>query len=155
MSLTVRPAAEADALVVASIYEESCQYLRGLGDPAEFRFSVEAYWRDGFGPNPAFCGLIAELNDEVIGYLLYHFGYDVDLAARTMHIIDLFVRAGHRRHGAGRALMMHARDLCRRNNVGQMIWSVYKPNQLAYEFYRGIGARLSDDMDTMQLEIEA
>ncbi len=154
MSLTIRATVEADAEEVASIYEESCRFFRDLGDPAEFQFSVEAYRRDGFGPNPAFRGLVAELNDEVIGYLLYHFGYDVDLASRTMHIIDLFVRAARRRHGAGRALMFHAGDLCRRNNVGQMIWSVYKPNRLAYEFYRGIGARLIDDMDTMRLEID-
>ena len=29
-------------------------------------------------------GLVAEVDDNVIGYLLYHFGYDSDRAARNL-----------------------------------------------------------------------
>lgn len=153
MNLTIRDAVEANAEDVASMYEESCKYLRDIGDTADFRFSAHAYRRDGFGPNPSFSGLIAALEAEPVGYLLYHFGYDVDLAARIMHIVDLYVREEHRKHGTGRALMMHAQQVCRDNNVEQMVWSVYKPNQLAHEFYRRIGARYINDLDYMHLKV--
>ena len=153
MNLTIRAAVESDAEEVASMYEEACKYLRDLGDPTDFQFSAETYRRDGFGSNPAFLGLIAALEAETVGYLLYHFGYDVDLATRIMHIVDLYVREEHRRHGAGRALMMHAQQVCRNNNVGQMVWYVYKPNQLAHEFYSRIGAKYIDDLDYMHLEV--
>ena len=154
MNLTIRTAVESDAEDVASMYEESCKYLRDLGDPGDFHFSAESYRRDGFGSNPAFFGLIAALEAETVGHLIYHFGYDVDLARQTMHIVDLFVREKHRGHGAGRALMMHAQQVCRDNNVGEMVWSVYKPNHLAHEFYSRIGAKYIDDLDYMHLEVE-
>ena len=63
--------------------------------------AAAAYLRDGFGARPAFFGIVAEDQGTVVGYLLYHFGYDSDAAARTLHIADLYVDSGTRRRGAG------------------------------------------------------
>ena len=153
MHLTIRTAIEADAQQIAALSEEMCSYLRDLGDPTDFQFSADTYRRDGFGCNPAFFGLLAQIGDEIIGYLLYHFGYDCDWARRTMHIVDLYVAQKHRMHGAGKALMMHAQQVCRDNNAGDMIWTVYKPNQLAHGFYSCLGAKYIDDLDLMHLEV--
>jgi len=105
--------------------------------------------RDGFGANPAFSGLVAELNGKVAGYLLYHFGYDTDHARRLMHVCDLYVQEGARHHGAGRALMQAAANLCREAGGHELLWTVYKPNKLAFDFYERLGAEYVKDLKFM------
>lgn len=84
-----RIATATDAERVVALYDEFTRYLRRLGDTTVTHLTSDIYRRDGFGPNPAFFGLVAECDGEVIGYLLYHFGYGSELAARTMFVIDL------------------------------------------------------------------
>ena len=129
------------------------RHLRALGDPTEFHFTAATYVRDGFGPEPAFHGLVAETSGNVVGYLLYHFGYDCDFSVRVMYIIDLFVLESVRCQGTGRALMSEAESVCRCRDVATMIWNVWKPNEAAYRFYRNLGAKDMDELSWMYLEV--
>ena len=97
MTVTVRPAAEGDATAIGELAQEFAAYLRALGDPTDFRFDADTCVRDGFGEVPAFHGLVADCDDTVVGYLLYHFGYEADRATRVVHIIDLYVAPSSRR----------------------------------------------------------
>jgi ribosomal protein S18 acetylase RimI-like enzyme len=149
----VRPATEDDAERIATLAAEFAGYLKSLGDTTTFRFTRDTYLRDGFGANPAFAALAAESSGEVVGYLLYHFGYDCDRAVRVMYIVDLYVGAGHRRRGAGRSLMARAKEICRESDAFEMLWSVYRPNRLAHDFYRALGAKYVKDLDFMYLKV--
>lgn len=124
----------ADAQIIGELARQFADYLRSLGDMTDFQFNAETYLRDGFGPNPAFAGIVAEANGEVAGYLLYHFGYDVDRALRLLHVIDLYVRPEVRGRGVGRALMDEAARLCREGGGRELCWAVYRPNILATQF---------------------
>ena len=97
----------------------------------DFKLTADAYVRDGFGTKPAFAGLVAEDQGKVIGYLLYHFGYDSDRAARNMHIVDLYVDRAARNQGVGKALMARAASIAREASTEEMIWSVYQSNTIA------------------------
>ncbi|MGH7601968.1 MAG: GNAT family N-acetyltransferase [bacterium] len=123
--------------------------VRSLGDPTDFRFNAEAYRRDGFGPNPAFSGLVAELDGRVIGYLLYNFSYDTDKAIRLLHVLDLYVHDSARHHGAGRALMQAAARICREAGGSELFWVVYSHNRLAFTFYESLGAKYVKDLQIM------
>jgi GNAT superfamily N-acetyltransferase len=123
--------------------------LRALGDRTAFVFTPETYLRDGFGAHPAFSGFVAERAGEVIGYLLYNFGYDTDSAMRLMWVIDLFVDETHRRHGVGEALMRAAVSLCRQDGVGEMVWAVFFRNTLAFQFYERLGAKRIEELTYM------
>jgi len=149
MSLTIRPATPADAGQIGRLAAQFAAYLRGLGDRTDFRFTAETYVRDGFGPNPAFAGLVAESEGQVIGYLLYHFGYDTDRALRLVHVIELYVQAAARGRGAGRALMEEAARIGRAAGAPELLWAVYRPNQLAARFYEGLGAQDIKDLKFM------
>jgi ribosomal protein S18 acetylase RimI-like enzyme len=129
----------ADAEPVARMWSDFARYLRDLGDSDEQAFGVEAFLRDGFGPDPAFSGIIAERDGAAAGYLLYHFGYDTDQAMRVMHIVDLWVDPAARRNGIGRALMREAAARCRAKGGHALIWSVFAPNKLAVDFYARLG----------------
>lgn len=153
MGFVVRPATPEDANAVGELSKEFVDYLRALGDPSEFSFSAEAYLRDGFGPSPAFAGLVAEREGEILGYLLYHQGYEMDEATRILHIIDLYVRKRCRRQGVGRVLMGEAARICRQLGGSQLFWSVYVPNKLACAFYESLGARYTKDLKFMRLDV--
>ena len=93
--------------------------------------------------------LLAEFNGQAVGYLLYHQGYDVDRGGRILYVIDLFVREGARRHGAGRALMEAAAEICHRLGGRELFWSVYAPNTMAQVFYERLGAKYTKDLKFM------
>jgi GNAT superfamily N-acetyltransferase len=111
----------------------------------------DKFLRDGFGPDPAFAGLMAEAEGRPQGYLLYTFGYDVDRAIRILHVADLWVEPGARRHGVGRALMAAAAREARKKDAPELIWAVFKPNKLAGAFYERLGAEYFRELDFMHI----
>jgi ribosomal protein S18 acetylase RimI-like enzyme len=153
----VRPAEKSDADLVISLYQQFGSYVQELSPNvsiAEGLLDAERYRTDGFGENPAFWGLIAEEGNEAVGYLLYYFGYDSQCAYRTMHLLDLYVAEKHRGHGVGLELMKRAKAICIKSNAKEIVWSVYKPNRSARDFYEKLDAKMDDDADHMYLEVE-
>ena len=153
MRFSIRQAVREDAGLVEGLEREFSDDLRALGIPAESSFSAEAYLRDGFGPDPAFSGLVADTGTELLGYLLYHMGYEVEDAARILYVIDLYVRRDARRRGLGHALMEEAADVCRKQGGSRVCWSVYASNARALRFYEGLGARYTEDERFMHLDL--
>jgi diamine N-acetyltransferase len=121
MGFSIRPALASDAPAVGRLAGQFADYLRTLGDQTEFKLNAEAYLRDGFGLQPAFKGLVAEEQGQVIGYLLYHFGYDSDGAFSNLHVVDLYVDSPARKKGVGKALMTAAANIAREAGSREMI----------------------------------
>jgi ribosomal protein S18 acetylase RimI-like enzyme len=153
MRFSIRKAVRGDAVRVEALEREFSRDLRSLGLPTESSFNAEVYLRDGFGPNPAFSGLVADSGTELLGYLLYHLGYEVEDAARILYVIDLYVRRDSRRQGLGRALMEEAVNVCKELGGSQVCWSVYESNEPAFKFYEGLGASYTKDERFMNLEV--
>jgi len=149
--LHIRTITAADAEAVVRMWSNFARYLRELGDTDEQNFGVEAFLRDGFGPDPAFTGIIAERDGAAVGYLLYHFGYDSDQAMRFLHIVDLWVDPEARRGGVGRALMSEAASRCRAKGGQALFWSVFAPNKLAAAFYERLGGTFYTDLKFMHI----
>jgi GNAT superfamily N-acetyltransferase len=140
MAIVVRSATHVDADAIGRLAEEFVAYLAALGDPAPRGITADVYRRDGFGERPAFEGIVVEHGGSVVGYLLFGDGYDIDRGGRVLHVIDLFVTESARHLGAGTALMVEARDECRRRNGHALVWTVFPPNSLARQFYERLGA---------------
>lgn len=155
MAFAIRGALASDAPAIGRLANQFASYLRSLGDSTDFKLTADAYLRDGFGLRPAFEGLVAEEDGCVIGYLLYHFGYDSDGAFRNLHIVDLYVDAKARRRGIGRGLMMAVAAVGRRADAREMIWSVYHANNPATAFYEKLGARRVTEVFFMMLPVDA
>ena len=151
--LHIRPLAAADADAVCDMSLNFRRYLEALGDTDDYRFNRARYLADGFGADPAFGGFLAALNGEAVGYLLHCPSYNSDLACRELMVIDLWVEPAGRRHGVGKALMQAAGDLARQHGATRLIWSVFKPNRLAYDFYRRIGGEMIEELDWMTLPV--
>jgi GNAT superfamily N-acetyltransferase len=150
---SIRKAVREDAESIEKLERDFSTELETLGIQGNSSFNAECYLRDGFGPNPAFSGLVADSGTEPLGYLLYHLGYEVSDAARTLYVIDLFVCRDARRLGVARALMAEAINVCRDLGGSQVCWSVYDSNALAFSFYEGLGASYTKDERLMNLNV--
>jgi ribosomal protein S18 acetylase RimI-like enzyme len=154
MTLNIRAASAEDAQSVGKLAQQFADYLRSLGDTTDFKLNAQTYLRDGFGTNPAFSGLVAEQDNDIVGYLLYHFGYDTDNAMRILHVVDLYVDERVRRQGVGKALMSAAAKLSRDAGGMQLFWSVYVNNKMAASFYESLGARYTKDLLFMTIRAD-
>lgn len=150
---TIREAHLADVPAIATLVEEFAGYMRDLGDTTELRLDAEALERDGFGANPAFRGMVAEISGVVVGFLLHHWGYDTDAASRLLFVVDLYVAESVRGRGIGAALMREARNEAARSGAAQVVWTVDRRNVRAQRFYEGIGARYVDGLNLMYLDV--
>ena len=152
--IRIRDAESKDAQVIGTMAKEFADFLRTLGDKTKFKFNSRTYMRDGFGPNPAFTGLVAEYNHEAAGYLLYHWGYDTDRAVRVIHIVDLFIRPEYRRQGIGQALMQSIKTIAKESGGKMLVWEVHASNLNARKFYWRVGARYIKNMLMMKLPVK-
>lgn len=107
-------------------------------------FSAGVILRDGFGPDPAFHTLIAEVDGSVAGYATFTPGYNSDIAARGLWLGDLFVLEALRGRGVGRALLAGVAAEAGRRGARCVEWGVWSANTRAREFYKRIGARDGD-----------
>jgi GNAT superfamily N-acetyltransferase len=157
MTITVRPLTTADAEAIVGMHDAFMAYLGELGDPDSGlkHFTVERYLADGFGPDPVFAGYIAENGGAPCGYLLYCKGYNVDLAYRLFFVCDLWVQPGTRGKGIGRELVKRCAADCRTWGGEWLEWYVYRPNKMAFEFYRKVGGLESDALAVMTLKADA
>ena len=153
MTVTVRPIRREDAESIVGMQTEFGAYLISLGDHWDPKFTEARYREDGFGPDPAFNGFIAEEAERPLGYLLYTPTYDSDTAQRGIFVIDLWVRPWTRRLGVGRKLMTATADLARQRGGDFLLWSVYRPNTLARQFYDKLGGKETADLDWMTLKV--
>lgn len=149
----MRSATAADAPLVAGLASEFAAYLRALGDPDPGQLTEAQYLADGFGPRPAFAGLIGELDAGAVGYLIYCHAYDLDRGGRVVQVVDLFVREAARGRGVGRALMEAVAGICRSAGGRQLCWSVYPPNERGRLFYEGLGAEYVRDLHFMHWKL--
>ena len=143
-----------DAHAIGCMVNEFRSYLQSLGDVhACVNFGSEQYRRDGFGPSPAFQGLIAERSGQALAYALYAFDYSTDTGSRTVFLHDLFVRSVARGEGVGQALMRRVMEICKAAGATSMNWLVWHTNESAIGFYEHIGAHVVDTVRLMRLDL--
>ena len=152
--MNIRAATADDAEAISKLASEFHAYLNSLGDSTKFYFNASTYLRDGFGQNPAFVGLVAESNEEVVGYLILDFGYDTDKSRRLAYVNDLFVTESWRSRGVGKALMTRGAELARQRGAEALWWGVYERNHSAMRFYEDLGAHYVEGIRFMVIDVE-
>ncbi len=153
MNLSIRQSTANDAEAIGRLAAEFQSYLRSLGDRTEFDWGAAKYLRDGFRADRAFEGIVAEIDSRVVGYALYHFGYDTDHGQRFIFMIDLYVTQSLRRAGIGERLMGRLAEIGQSRGAECIVWSVAKSNVPATQFYEKMGATYLDEQRFMQMSI--
>ena len=130
----IRPATLADATVVAELVEA---LNRSEGDPTGY-VTPETMARDL--ARGQISVVVAEADGRILGYCLFHFGYEATYAASGLYVCDLYVRPAARGQGIARALLA---EVARRSKAagGSFVWWTSKPgNATANAVYASLKA---------------
>ena len=149
--LVIRPAAVSDVPILLRFSRELAEYER---QPGAGVIDEETLIRDGFGARPKFRSLIAEWDEEAIGYALF-FGIYSTVKGSGIFLEDLFVREAFRGRGIGRALLSAVARIAREEGSYGLRWEVLDWNESAIRFYRSLGCEFPDECRQVLLQADA
>ncbi len=131
----IRRARLEDAEILASFV---ARLAKAEGSPPP-GFDAAICRRDGFGADPRFEALLAEVDGRPAGYALYHPSYDTDRVVPAVWLADLYVESWARRLSVGRRLAAKTASLAAANGGLGMHWCVLRNNFAARRFYSRFG----------------
>ncbi len=152
MSLSIRPANEADVPLIL-------EFIRGLARYERLAHEVVAteellhHWL--FGPRPVAEVLLAELGGAPAGFALYFHNFSTFLGRPGIYLEDLFVRPEVRGRGVGIGLLSELARLAVARGCGRLEWSVLDWNESAIGFYRALGAVPQDEWTVFRVTGDA
>ncbi|XP_025776071.1 diamine acetyltransferase 2 [Puma concolor] len=129
-----------------SASEELAEYEK-LSD--QVKISEEALRADGFGENPFYCCLVAELLPApgepqgpcvVVGYGLYYFIYST-WKGRNVYLEDIYVKPEYRGQGIGSRIIKKVAEVALERGCCQLRLTVLDWNKGAMDLYKALGAR--------------
>jgi GNAT superfamily N-acetyltransferase len=146
--LSIRPATVKDASLLASMILELAQYEKLDHEAA---VTAESIARDGFGPNPKFRAIIAELDGKPAGYAVFFGFYSTFQGRAGLFLEDIYVRPHLRKQGIGQALLNYVARIAWEEDYFCMRWEVLDWNKPAIDFYRRLGAVFLDEWKAVML----
>jgi len=132
---TIRPATPADVETILGFIKGLAAFER---EPDAVQATLDDLLRDGFGKQPKFEVLIAELDGEPVGFALFFPTYSTWEGRPGIYLEDLFVAEHARGQGLGRKLMAALAAIavargCRRLELSVLHWNPTR------EFYHHLG----------------
>jgi len=111
---------------------EECEYDReGKG---------QRLAKDIFGAEAKLYCLVAETNDQYIGYITWMKQYSTWDAREYLYMDCLYLEDDYRGLGIGEELVNHMKDYGRKENIDLVQWQTPDFNVRAIKFYKRIGA---------------
>ena len=150
--MTIRPATEADLGTIEELIRALAEYER-MAD--EVVMDAELLRKGLFGDRPYAEVLIAEVDDEAVGFALFFHNFSTFLGRPGIYLEDLFVKPEHRGSGLGKALLKRLAEIAVERDCGRMEWAVLDWNEPSIGFYKKLGARPNDDWTVYRLTGEA
>jgi len=147
--IRIRPAQASDAELIVRFVRALAAYEK---EPPETVCATEAdIIRDGFGENPRFEALIAEMDGVPAGFALFFPNYSTWEGRPGLYVEDIFVEEQARRHGIGRRLMAAVARIARERGFARLDLAVLDWNP-ARGFYRRLGLRHMQSWQPFRLE---
>ena len=118
------------------------------------RLTADDVRRDGFGERSCFEVVLAELEGQVVGFVLFFPNYSTWEGRPGLYVEDLFVEERARGHDLGRRLMAAAAKIatvrnCRRLDLNVLDWNPTR------DFYLHLGGRQMTEWLPYRLDAEA
>ena len=132
MDIQIRPAVKEDCTRMMELIHELAVYERA---PEQVVVSFEHFVSSGFGENPVWWALVAEVNGNVEGMALYYIRYSTWKGQR-MYLEDLVVAENMRGHKIGSLLFDALIIEAKAKKFKGMNWQALDWNEPALNFYR-------------------
>lgn len=116
-----------------------------LGSEGKVTSTVEDIRRHGFGGQPAFTVLIAEIDSDFAGMVLFFDSFSTWRGQRGAYVQDIVVDQRFRGHGIGVALLRAAAAHVRDAGGAYLRLSVDAANVQAQKFYTRLGLEWSQE----------
>lgn len=136
--MTIRDAKKEDMRRVHELIRELAIYEN---EEAQLTNTVEQLIEDGFGENPLFGCLVAEKDQNVVGFALYYTSYST-WKGKCLYLEDLLVTESERRSGIGELLFNALIDYARSVGAKRFEWQVLDWNEPAINFYKKFKSNL-------------
>lgn len=143
----IRVALPEDTTAILSLIKELATYEKLLDQLVATEETLREWM---FGKKIAEA-LIAELNDEPVGYALFFHNFSTFLGRAGMYLEDLYVRPSARKMGIGRKLFATVARIARERNCGRLEWVCLDWNKQSIDFYLSLGAKPLDDWTIYRL----
>jgi GNAT superfamily N-acetyltransferase len=149
--ISIRPATADDVPLILRLIRELATYERLLDDVEATEEALRRSLFPAEGTPPAAHVVVGLLDGKPAGFALYFFTFSTFLAKPGLYLEDIFVIPQSRRHGLGRALLLHLAEIARSRGCGRMEWSVLDWNAPARSFYTGLGAAPLEEWTVFRL----
>lgn len=129
--ITVHQAKKKHVEAIFGLIKELALYEKA---PEQVTNTVEQLHIDLF-VDPICEAVVAEENDEVLGFALYYTSYST-WKGRSLYLEDFYVSEQHRKRGIGQLLFDEVIKVAKNRKVARMDWQVLEWNKLAIDFYK-------------------
>ncbi|TGQ11363.1 GNAT family N-acetyltransferase [Mesorhizobium sp. M00.F.Ca.ET.217.01.1.1] len=147
-NLTFRFACKEDCGAIHGILQRLAE---SLGLVARLQTTPQDLESFGFGPNPHFKVLFAEIEGNTVGMCLFFPYYSTWIGRPGLYIQDLFVDEQYRGERIGERLLRHVARIGREGGCTHMRLTVDDGNEGAVKFYQRHGFILSTDESMFKL----
>jgi GNAT superfamily N-acetyltransferase len=151
-AIHIRTATAADVALILDFIRALAAYER---EPDAVTATEADLLRDGFGENPFYHCLIAEIDGQPAGFAFYFFNYSTWKGRPGLYLEDIFVPPAFRGQGIGKALLKRVAAIAVEKGCPRLQWEVLDWNTPAIEFYRAMGAEFLDEWRNVRVSGEA
>ncbi len=132
MSLHIRAAEKKDCARMMQLIQELAAYEKA---PDSVTVETDHFVISGFGEQPVWWALVAEVDGQVEGFALWYIRYSTWKGQR-MYLEDLIVTEKMRGKGIGRMLFDQLIIECELRKLNGIVWQVLEWNEPAINFYK-------------------
>jgi GNAT superfamily N-acetyltransferase len=136
MEINIRSAVKEDCARLLELIRELAEYEKA---PQEVTVTMEHFVESGFGNQPVWWALVAEVDGQVEGFAMYYIRYSTWKGQR-MYLEDLIVTEKMRGQGLGKKLFDQLIMEAKEKQFNGIVWQVLEWNEPAINFYKKYNA---------------
>jgi GNAT superfamily N-acetyltransferase len=135
MNIIIRQAVKEDCAAMMQLVHELAVYEKA---PEQVTIEFDHFVESGFGANPVWWALVAEVNGVVKGFALWYVRFSTWKGQR-MFLEDLLVTEEMRGQGIGRLLFEELIKVAQEKEYSGIAWQVLDWNEPGINFYKKLG----------------
>ena len=149
MDVVIRRAERNDCAVMLTLVKELALYEKA---PEQVTVTLEHFEESGFGNNPVWWALVAEVDGIIVGLALYYIRYSTWKGQR-MYLEDIIVTEEMRGKKIGGMLFDALIKEAREKNFSGIAWQVLEWNDPAINFYKKYNAKIEGEWLNCSIDV--